>query len=163
MLGTGVSPATGFLEGVELKNGAVVVDATLETIPGLYAAGDLASFPYRGNMVRIEHWRLAQQHGWLAARNMLGDHATFKGVPFFWTAQHGVRLDFLGHATEWDEEVVEGDLEAMDFVLFLVAGGEVLAAIGCACDTQMARLSDAMRHPLPVDEARVIARQGASA
>ena len=159
VLGTGVAPAVGFVEGVESRESGMIVDAMLEAAPGLFAAGDAARFAYRGEMVRIEHWRLAQQHGWLAARNMLGDRAVFEGVPFFWTAQHGVRLDYLGHADEWDDEIIEGDLDQMDFVLFLVRNGEVSAAIGCARDAQMARLSDAMRRPLPVDEARTIARQ----
>lgn len=159
VLGTGVSPATDFVEGVEAREGGMIVDAMLEAGPGLFAAGDVARFPYRGEMVRIEHWRLAQQHGWLAARNMLGDRASFEGVPFFWTAQHGVRLDYLGHASEWDDEVVEGDFDQMDFVLFLVRDGEVSAAIGCARDAQMALLSHALCRPLPIDEARTIARQ----
>ena len=153
VLGTGVSPNVGFVEGVEIDDG-IVVDGSLWAAPGLFAAGDIARFPYRGDAVRIEHWRLAQQHGWLAARNMLGDGAVFAGVPFFWTAQHGVRIDYLGHASEWDQEVIDGDLEALDFVAFLVKGGAVVAAVGCARDAQMARLSEAMRGRLTVDEAR---------
>ncbi len=153
VLGTGVAPNVGFIEGVTLDDG-VVVGPSLRAAPDLYAAGDIARFDYRGARVRIEHWRLAQQHGWLAARNLLGEDAVFEGVPFFWTAQHGKRIDYLGHAENWDEEVIDGDLEALDFVAFLVRGGVVAAAIGCGRDTQMARLSDAMRRDLTVADAR---------
>ncbi len=155
VLGTGVAPNVGFIEGVTLDDG-VVVGPSLLAAPDLYAAGDIARFAYRGEQVRIEHWRLAQQHGWLAARNMLGEDAIFEGVPFFWTAQHGKRIDYLGHAESWDDEVIDGDLASLDFVAFLVRGGVVAAAIGCGRDTQMARLSDAMRRDLTVAEARTI-------
>ncbi len=155
VLGTGIAPNVEFVEGVKQGDG-IEVDASLLAAPGLFAAGDIARFPYRGVPVRIEHWRLAQQHGWLAARNMLGDGAAFEGVPFFWTAQHGKRIDTLGHATEWDDEVISGDLEALDFVAFLTRDGMVAAAVGCARDAQMARLSDAMRRPLTLAEARTI-------
>ena len=147
VLGTGVTPEVGFVDGVTVEDG-VVVDGAMRAAPGLFAAGDLARFPYRGEMVRIEHWRVAQQHGWLAARNMLGEHATYEGVPFFWTAQHGVRLDYLGHAAGWDAEELEGDLEGMDFVARLIRGGRVVAVVGCGRDAEMARLSDAVTGPL---------------
>ena len=67
-----------------------------------------------------------------------------------------MRLDYLGHADAWDEEVIEGDLDGLDFVALLGRGGRVAAAVGCARDTQMARLSDAMRRPLSMPEARAI-------
>src|SRR6185295_10567594 len=88
VVGVGVRPATHFLDGVELDEvGAVVVDSRLRAADGLYAAGDIASFPdpHTGEKVRIEHWRTAQQQGRTAARNMLGDNVAFAAVPFFWT------------------------------------------------------------------------------
>ncbi len=154
LLGTGVAPAAGFVEGARVEHGALDVDAHLLAAPDLYAAGDIARFPYKGQPTRIEHWRLAQQHGWLAARNILGDDVAFDGVPFFWTAQHGVRIDYLGHAAGWDEIVIDGDLDALDFLAFAVKDGHVAAVIACARDTAMAKLAEAMRHDLTLAEAK---------
>ena len=99
VLGTGVSPATAFLHGVPLgEDKSVRVDADMRAAPGLWAAGDIATFPLAGRPVRIEHWRLAQQQGVIAAANMLGEQRRYADVPFFWTYQHGVTFEVLGHA-----------------------------------------------------------------
>ncbi|WP_366146119.1 FAD-dependent oxidoreductase [Paraburkholderia sp.] len=79
LIGTGVTPATDFVEGVTLeKDGAIAVDAGMQAAPGLYAAGDIVSFPLtkNGPHVRIEHWRVAQQHARIAARNMVDGFAS---------------------------------------------------------------------------------------
>ena len=154
LLGTGVAPNAGFVAGASLEHGALTVDAHLLAAADLYAAGDIARFPYRGELTRIEHWRLAQQQGWLAARNILGDAAAFDGVPFFWTAQDGVRIDYLGHATAWDEIVIDGNLDELDFLAFVVKDAYVVAVVACARDTAMARLAEAMRRDLTLAEAR---------
>ncbi len=159
LLGTGVAPAAGFVAGASLADGALEVDAHLRAARDLYAAGDIARFPYKGDATRIEHWRLAQQHGWLAARNILGDDAAFDGVPFVWTAQHGKRIDYLGHAAEWDEIVIDGDLDALEFLGFVVKDGQVTAVIACARETEMAHLAEAMRRNLTLVEARDAARR----
>ena len=140
VMGVGVTPATEFLEGADFRrdDGGIVVDQTLRAVPGLFAAGDVAAFPGAHGAVRIEHWRLAQQHGRTAARNMMVDadptavpHA-FDGVPFFWSGQNGLSLRYVGHAQEWDEVVVDGSLDERQFVAAYVSGGEVraLAAVG---------------------------------
>lgn len=158
LLGTGVAPGAGFVEGADVEHGALTVDARLQAAPDLYAAGDVARFPFKGAATRIEHWRLAQQHGWLAAGNMLGDDAIFDGVPFFWTAQHGVRIDYLGHAADRDDIVIDGDLDELDFLAFAIKDGYVAAVIACARDAAMARLAEAMRRDLTLAEARDAAR-----
>ena len=157
LLGTGVAPATGFVDGLKLEDGAVVVDRQLHAAHGVFAAGDIARFPYRDKPTRVEHWRLAQQHGWLAARNMLGDAADFDAVPFFWTAQHGHRIDVLGHAPEWDDIVVDGDLGSLDFIAYVMRDDTVAAAVSCKRDTAMARLTEAMRVELTLEGARAAA------
>ena len=140
LMGVGVTPATGFLEGADFRrdDGGLVVSKTLRVVPGLFAAGDVAAFPGAHGRVRIEHWRLAQQHGRTAALNMLIDADPtaiphpFDGVPFFWTGQYGVSLRYVGHADEWDEVIVEGSLEDREFLAAYVRDGEVraLAAVG---------------------------------
>ncbi|HEX8685710.1 MAG TPA: FAD-dependent oxidoreductase, partial [Pyrinomonadaceae bacterium] len=148
VLGVGVHPATGFLEGVTLDaGGAVVVDAQMRAADGLYAAGDIASFPdpRTGARARVEHWRTAQQQGRVAAHNMAGRPARFDGVPFFWTRQFDTGLVYVGHAPRWDEIVYAGDVAAQDFLAFYVKDGRALAAAGVNRDRDLAALEELFR------------------
>ena len=148
VVGVGVRPATNFLEGIELdRAGAVIVDSRLRAAEGLYAAGDIVSFPdpRTGEPVRIEHWRTAQQQGRTAARNMLGFDRAFEGVPFFWTRQFDMGLVYVGHAMSWDEIIVRGDVASHDFLAFYVKGERVLAVAGMNRDREMAAVEELMR------------------
>ena len=131
VVGFGVHPVTGYLQGVPLnKDGSVSVDATLKAADGLYAAGDIARFPLHGDgaPIRVEHWRVAEQHGRIAALNMAGQGARYDVTPVFWTIQYLKRLDYIGHATEWDDIIVHGDLQKPEFLAYYVKGGRVIAA-----------------------------------
>ena len=133
LVGVGVAPATDMLRGVDLnEDGSVTVDARLRVADGVYAAGDIARFPdwRTGEPIRIEHWRLAQQHGRTAARNMLGQDAPFRSAPFFWTNQGGPSLGYVGHARGWDEIIYQGDPAEGDFLAFYVKGGSIAAVCG---------------------------------
>ncbi len=157
IVGTGVTPATGFVEGVEKEDdGGIVVDASMRAADGLFVAGDCARFPYGGQSVRIEHWRVAQQHARVAARGMMGRAARYDGVPFFWTYHFGKRFEYLGHADPWDDEIVDGDLDALEFVAFHLRGGEVAGVIACGHETATARLIEPMRDGLSLARARAI-------
>jgi NADPH-dependent 2,4-dienoyl-CoA reductase/sulfur reductase-like enzyme/nitrite reductase/ring-hydroxylating ferredoxin subunit len=148
LVGAGVRPVTHFLEGVALdEHGAVVVDSRLRAAEGLYAAGDIASFPdpRTGERTRIEHWRTAQQQGRAAARNMVGRDAAFDGVPFFWTRQFDAGLVYVGHAAGWDEIIYHGDLAAHDFLAFYVRGGRVAAVAGMNRDHALAVAEELLR------------------
>jgi NADPH-dependent 2,4-dienoyl-CoA reductase/sulfur reductase-like enzyme/nitrite reductase/ring-hydroxylating ferredoxin subunit len=148
VVGVGVRPATQFLEGVELDQaGAVVVDSRLRAADGLFAAGDIASFPdpRSGGRVRIEHWRTAQQQGRTAARNMLGRDVVFDAVPFFWTRQFDIGLLYVGHAMSWDEIIYRGDLASHEFLAFYVKNNRVLAVAGMNRDGEMAAAEELLR------------------
>ena len=144
LIGIGVTPATEFLHSVttDEDDGGVIVDAHLAAGDGFYAAGDIAHFPdpRTGEWVRIEHWRLAQQHGRVAARNMAGQSVSYDGVPFFWSGQFGTSVRYVGHAQEWDEVYIDGDLDAKKFIAYYLSDGEVLAAAGVGRDRAMAAL-----------------------
>lgn len=147
VVGVGVRPVTQFLEGVELDQaGAVIVDSRLRAADGLFAAGDIASFPdlHAGN-VRIEHWRTAQQQGRTAARNMLGRNVTFDAVPFFWTRQFDIGLLYVGHVSSWDEIIYRGDVAAQDFLAFYVKDNRVRAVAGMNRDREMAAAEELLR------------------
>ena len=120
LVGIGVRPRTAVAEsaGAAIDNG-VIVDAFLETtVPGIYAAGDIAAYPepVSGERVRIEHWVVAERQGQAAAANMLGARKPFDSAPFFWTEQHGTAIRYVGRGSGWDAVTVEGDVESGSLV-----------------------------------------------
>ena len=152
VVGIGVRPVLDYADGLARSpDGGLAADRSLRVVEALWAAGDIV-MPQ--GWPRIEHWRLAQQHGQTAALAMLGQQAEYDGVPFFWSAQHGKRLDYIGHAPKWDEVVFDGDVEGFAFIAWYLADGVVLAALTCAHDRATALLSQALRSPLPLSEAR---------
>jgi NADPH-dependent 2,4-dienoyl-CoA reductase/sulfur reductase-like enzyme/nitrite reductase/ring-hydroxylating ferredoxin subunit len=148
VVGAGVDPATGFLRGVALgEDGGVLVDAYLCAGDGLWAAGDIARFPdpLTGEPTRIEHWRTAEQQGRVAARNMAGLATPHTSVPFFWTNQFGESLQYVGHASGWDEIIVDGDVDGRDFLALYVRGDRIAAAAASRRDAVMGAIAEAMR------------------
>ena len=120
LVAVGVRPRTAIAEaaGASVKNG-VLVDAYLETsLPGIYAAGDIAAYPepISGQTARIEHWVVAERQGEVAAANMLGEKLRFESAPFFWTEQYGVPIRYVGRASGWDAVTVEGDVQSGSLV-----------------------------------------------
>ncbi len=183
VVGIGVRPATGFLRGVRLaEDGGVTVDEHLRAADGLYAVGDIASFPWEpaGKRIRVEHWRVAQQHAALAARNLLHPQtptslAQSGFVPFFWTFHFGQRMNYVGHAEQWDEVVFDGDAGTPPFVAYYVRGEQVVAAAGTHRDADLAAMHELFRvgaapdlaqlrtgtfHPADTVRGRVAASQG---
>ncbi|MEA3111014.1 MAG: apoptosis-inducing factor 3, partial [Caballeronia sp.] len=143
IIGTGVRPATYFLHGVELADdGGIPVDSSMRAAPGLYAAGDIAQFPLprSDKTLRIEHWRVAQQHARVAALNMAGADEHYTGVPYFWTYPFGKRVEYLGLASEHDEVVIDGDLDEQAFIAYRMKDGHVAAAVACDREAPAARL-----------------------
>lgn len=161
IVGTGVKPATSFVSGIALADdGGIDVDSGMRAAPGLFAAGDVARFtlPRAQTRLRIEHWRVAQQHARVAAYNMAGASRVYEGVPYFWTYHFGKRFDYLGHVTEPDDVVIDGDLDAQQFIAYLLKDGKVGAVVACEREDQTARLAEAMRQTLTLDAAREAAK-----
>lgn len=157
IIGTGVRAATDFLHGVvRAEDGGIPVDSSMRAAPDLYAAGDIAQFPLprSGQTLRIEHWRVAQQHARVAALNLAGGDEHYTGVPYFWTYHFGKRFDYIGHASEHDDVVIDGDLDAQLFIAYLLKDGQVAAAVACEREAPAARLAEAMRVPLTLAQAR---------
>ncbi len=130
-IGVGVRPRLDLAEqaGLTIDKG-VSVDEYLETsVPGIYAAGDIARWPdvHSGQRIRVEHWVLAQRHGQVAARNILGARERFDQAPFFWSAHYDVSINYVGHAEKPDQVKVDGDAEKHDVAVQLVEGAHVAA------------------------------------
>jgi len=131
VVGVGVKPSIELASaaGLQVDRGVVVDDRLRTSAAGVFAAGDIARYPYAptGEQVRIEHWAVAQRMGRVAALNILGGDLPFTAPPFFWTAQYDVTLSYVGHAEKWDRIDVHGDLGARDATLAYRRGGQTLA------------------------------------
>ncbi len=155
--GLGVEPVLDYVPGLErADDGGLATDGSLLVMDGLWAAGDIAS---PEGWPRIEHWRLAQQHGRIAAKGMLGQDARYQGVPFFWTAQHGKRLQYVGHGSGEGDIAYDGDVEAFDFTAWYLQDGNVTAALICGRDQVAALLSQALRQRRTLAEARAFVQR----
>jgi NADPH-dependent 2,4-dienoyl-CoA reductase/sulfur reductase-like enzyme/nitrite reductase/ring-hydroxylating ferredoxin subunit len=148
VMGVGVRPRLALAEkaGLTIDRG-VAVDAFLETsVPGVYAAGDIARWPdsHSGDVIRVEHWVAAQRQGQTAAANMLGLHQRFDAVPFFWSQHYDVPINYVGHAEQWDEIVIDGDIGAKDCLLRYKRNGRVQAVASIFRDVENLKAELAM-------------------
>ncbi|WP_405653370.1 NAD(P)/FAD-dependent oxidoreductase [Streptomyces sp. RK9] len=136
----GAAPRTALAEsaGLDLVDradgGGIAVDVTLRTSdPDIYAAGDVAAVqhPLFGTRLRVEHWANALNGGPAAARAMLGKDVTYDRVPYFFSDQYDVGLEYSGWAPPgtYDQVVIRGDAGKREFIAFWLSDGQVLAGM----------------------------------
>jgi 3-phenylpropionate/trans-cinnamate dioxygenase ferredoxin reductase subunit len=133
VVGVGVEPRTDLAEAAGLAIGdGIEVDATLESsASGVFAAGDVAAawHPFYGRRMRVEHISNAKAQGPAAARAMLGSDAPFDRIPFFFSDQYDLGMEYTGDGRGADQLVVRGSPGAREFVAFWLSGGRVVAGM----------------------------------
>jgi 3-phenylpropionate/trans-cinnamate dioxygenase ferredoxin reductase subunit len=132
--GIGATPNTMLAQdaGLEVEDGVVTSAALRTSDPDIFAAGDVASafHPFLGHHLRVEHWANALKQPAVAAAAMLGRDASYEELPYFYTDQYDLGMEYVGHVGDgYDQVVVRGDLEAREFIAFWLAGGRVRAGM----------------------------------
>jgi len=133
VVGVGVEPRIQLAvrAGLDVDNG-ILVDERLETsLPGVFAAGDVANarHPFYGERIRVEHWANALHQGPAAARNMLGQADPFDRLPYFFSDQYEVGMEYSGFARDWDRVVFRGDPAGREFIAFWIRDERVVAGM----------------------------------
>ena len=113
--------------GLRLEGGGVVVDEGLRAADGVYTGGDIAlhHHPVLGRAIRVEHWEVAKNHGRAIGAAIAGGDAPYTRLPYFWSDQYDVTLEYRGHASGDDQAVWRGDREARRFTVFYLRDGRV--------------------------------------
>ncbi len=150
VMGVGVKPSLSLAEraGCRVDRGVLVDPYLQSTVPGIFAAGDVARWPGRipGSTMRIEHWVVAQRQGQTAARNMLGQKLRFEGIPFFWSQHYDVPICYVGHVERWDSATVHGSIEKKSCVVAYRVDGMVHAAASIFRDRESLELEYYLAH-----------------
>jgi 3-phenylpropionate/trans-cinnamate dioxygenase ferredoxin reductase subunit len=133
VVGIGVAPRVDLANaaGITTDNGIVVDERLRSSAENVFAAGDVANawHPFYKQQIRVEHWANALNQGPAAARSMLGDEAGYERLPYFFSDQYDVGMEYSGHATEWDEVVFRGSRDSGEFVAFWLQDGRVVAGM----------------------------------
>ncbi len=157
VVGIGVSPRAELagVAGLEIDNGIVVDERLQTTAPNVFAAGDVANawHPFYERRVRVEHWANALNQGPAAARAMLGDAVSYDRIPYFFSDQYEVGMEYSGYATEWDEVVFRGSRDAGEFVAFWVRDTRVVAGMNVNVWDVNAHVQALIRSRQPIDAA----------
>jgi 3-phenylpropionate/trans-cinnamate dioxygenase ferredoxin reductase subunit len=160
LVGAGAAPRTELAEaaGLPVRNG-LLVNEQLEAVgaAGVYAAGDVAAawHPRYQSYLRVEHWANALNQGPAAARNMLGIPTPYARLPYFYSDQYDLSMEYSGFAATWDRVVVRGDPAARQFIAFWLKDQRVVAGMNANVWDVTEPIQALIRGGLPVDPARL--------
>jgi 3-phenylpropionate/trans-cinnamate dioxygenase ferredoxin reductase subunit len=133
VVGIGVTPRTQLAAaaGLAVDNGILVSDALQTSAPNVFAAGDVANadHPFYGERLRLEHWANALNQGPAAARSMLDQPTSYDRIPYFYSDQYDVGMEYSGHAPTWDEVVFRGERDSGEFIAFWLQDQRVIAGM----------------------------------
>ena len=160
LVGAGAVPRTELAEaaGLPVRNG-ILVNEQLEVVgaAGVYAAGDVAAawHPRYQSYLHVEHWANARNQGPAAARNMLGRSLPYARLPYFYSDQYDLSMEYSGLATTWDRVVVRGDLAARTFIAFWLKDQRVIAGMNANVWDVTESIQTLIRSGRSVDPARL--------
>ena len=133
VVGVGASPRDELARdaGLTLENGIVVDEFLRTSAEDVFAAGDVAATwnPTYQKRIRMEHWSNALNQGQAAARNMLGQGTAYAKLPYFYSDQYDLGMEYNGYASDWDRVVLRGDAAKREFLAFWLKDGRVLAGM----------------------------------
>jgi 3-phenylpropionate/trans-cinnamate dioxygenase ferredoxin reductase component len=159
VVGIGVQPRTGLAAeaGLTVDNGILVDEHLRTSAPGVFAAGDVANarHPFYGEAIRVEHWANALHQGPAAARAMLGQADAYDRLPYFFSDQYDVGMEYAGFAREWDRVVFRGDPAAREFIAFWLVGQHVVAGMNVNMWDVTDTIQSLIRERAPVDDRRL--------
>jgi 3-phenylpropionate/trans-cinnamate dioxygenase ferredoxin reductase component len=159
VVGVGVEPRTelGANAGLRLDNGIAVDDQLRTSAPGVFAAGDVANayHPFYGERIRVEHWANALNQGPAAARNMLGGAEPYDRLPYFFSDQYDVGMEYSGYARTWDRVVFRGDPANREFIAFWLVEDRVVAGMNVNVWDVTEPIQALIRDRVPVDDRRL--------
>jgi 3-phenylpropionate/trans-cinnamate dioxygenase ferredoxin reductase subunit len=159
VVGVGVQPRTALAAqaGLAVDNG-ILVDEHLQTdAPGVFAAGDAANayHPFYGERVRVEHWANALHQGPVAARAMLGEPDVYDRLPYFFSDQYEVGMEYAGFARSWDRVVFRGDPATREFIAFWLVEDRVVAGMNLNVWDVTDPIQRLIRERVAVDDRRI--------
>jgi NADPH-dependent 2,4-dienoyl-CoA reductase/sulfur reductase-like enzyme len=133
VVGIGASPDVALAEaaGLAVDDGIVVDERMRASHPDVFAAGDVARahHPALGRSLRVEHWDNAIRQGRVAGHTMAGVDDEARDLPYFFTDQYDLGMEYVGHAPTWDRVVFRGDAIRREFVAFWLKGGRAVAGM----------------------------------
>ncbi|MGB0121458.1 MAG: FAD-dependent oxidoreductase [Solirubrobacterales bacterium] len=133
VVGVGVIPRSELADAAGLKtdNGVLVDSSFVSSNPDVFAAGDVANawYPFYGRHIRVEHWANARRQGAAAARSMLSLDPDFDQIPYFFSDQYDVGMEYVGYTDGTEEVVFRGDVSDGEFIAFWVKDGKVRAGM----------------------------------
>ncbi len=160
VVGVGANPRTRLAveAGIDVDDG-ILVDGLLETsVPGIFAAGDVAAawHPLLGSRLRVEHWDNARRQGRAAARNMLGLAEPYVRIPYLYSDQYDLGMEYAGFAPEWERVVFRGEPASGEFVAFWIRGGRVVAGMNASVWKVNEAITALVASGMPVDVGRLV-------
>jgi 3-phenylpropionate/trans-cinnamate dioxygenase ferredoxin reductase subunit len=159
VVGVGVVPRTELAEaaGLAVDNGVVVDSSLRASAPDVFAAGDIASWlhPMYGRHIRVEHWANALNGGTAAGRAMLGQDVVYDRLPYFFTDQYDLGMEYSGLGGKDMRAVIRGNPDDGEFVAFWLEGDRVRAAMNVNIWDVTDPLQALIRADRPVDDARL--------
>jgi 3-phenylpropionate/trans-cinnamate dioxygenase ferredoxin reductase component len=156
----GVTPRTEFADsaaGLRTHNGVLVDDQLRTNLEGIFAAGDVANawHPHYRRHLRVEHWANAVNQGTTAGRNAAGHSDAYSRLPYFFSDQYDLGMEFVGHAEPDDAVVIRGDTSRREFIAFWHRGGLVTATLNVNVWGVVDDLEAIVAARQPVDLARL--------